>query len=258
MSLSRAAAAVADLVWPLSCAGCERAGERWCPDCAAALAMTATPTSPIPRPAGLPPVWAVAAYGGSVRRAIVAWKDDGRHDLTGVLAGGLAAAVTAALPVLPRGSGGSGGSGGSVRSGLPVPAPVWLVPMPSRAGARRERGGDPVRELATRAAHRVRADGGSGCDVRVLAALRHVRAVADQAGLDAAARAANVRGALAVRPGAVRRLRTAPCLLVDDVVTTGSTLTEAAAAVVRAGGHPFGAAVVAATRRTAAGEAAPR
>ncbi len=236
-------------MWPLSCAGCERAGERWCPDCAAALAMTATPTSPIPRPAGLPPVWAVAAYGGSVRRAIVAWKDDGRHDLTGVLAGGLAAAVTAALPVLPRGSGGSGrlGAFGAPGPGAGLAGADALPRRRPVASA----GGDPVRELAARAARRVRADGRSGCDVRVLAALRHVRAVADQAGLDAAARAANVRGALAVRPGAVRRLRTAPCLLVDDVVTTGSTLTEAAAAVVRAGGHPFGAAVVAATRRTA-------
>jgi predicted amidophosphoribosyltransferase len=181
-------------------------------------------------------VWAVTSYGGCVRQAVVSWKDEGRHDLTRVLADGLAAAVVAALE--------------GVRA--PGADAVWLVPMPSRPAARRSRGGDPVRELAVRAARRVRA---GGRDVRVLPALHHVRAVADQAGLDAAGRAANVRGALGVRSGATARLRAGACLLVDDVVTTGSTLAEAASAAARAGGHPIGAAVVAATRRTAGADA---
>jgi predicted amidophosphoribosyltransferase len=184
-------------------------------------------------------VWAVTSYGGCVRQAVVRWKDEGRHDLTRVLADGLAASVAAALAGV---------------DGRPAGA-VWLVPMPSRPAARRARGGDPVRELALRAARRVRA---GGHDVRVLAAVHHIRAVADQAGLDAAGRAANVHGALAVRDRARSRLRSGPCLLVDDVVTTGATLAEATAAVVRGGGHPFGAAVVAATRRTAEADASYR
>ncbi len=231
-------AALADLVWPVTCAGCERVSRRWCADCAASLLGPAGPTSPDPRPPGLPPVWAVASYGGCVRRAVVRWKDEGRHDLTRVLAAALAASVTAALEGEP-------GPYASAPVGL---APVWLVPMPSRPAARRARGGDPVRELAVQAARRLRAGGRA---VRVLPALHHVRAVADQAGLDAEGRAANVHGAFAVQRGAQARLRGAPCLLVDDVVTTGSTLAEAAAVVARAGGHPIGAAVVAATRRTA-------
>jgi predicted amidophosphoribosyltransferase len=71
--------------------------------------------------------------------------------------------------------------------------------------------------------------------------------VADQAGLSAAQRDANVRGALCV-PGRLD-LGGTGVVLVDDVVTTGATLTEAARAVGAAGGRVLGGAVVAATRR---------
>ena len=177
-------------------------------------------------------MWTVAAYDGSVRRAIVSWKDEGRHDLTRPLGAALARSVLAAGPP-------------------DVPA-LWLVPMPSRRAARRARGGDPVRDLAVRAAATSRR---AGRMVQVLPVLHHLRGVADQSGLDAAARAANVGGAFGVRAGAGGRLASAPCLLVDDVVTTGATLAEAAAVVRRAGGHPIGAAVVAATRRKLSSEA---
>jgi predicted amidophosphoribosyltransferase len=127
---------------------------------------------------------------------------------------------------------------------------IWLVPMPSRGQARRDRGADPIRELAQRAAGSVRR---AGWEVRVVPALRHRRAVADQSGLDAAGRAANLAGALEVRPMLRDRVAGAVCLLVDDVVTTGATLAEGAAALRRAGADPVGAAVLAATRRTSNG-----
>jgi predicted amidophosphoribosyltransferase len=77
--------------------------------------------------------------------------------------------------------------------------------------------------------------------------LAPARAVADQAGLTTRERAANLAGAL--RATGVAGL---PVVVVDDVMTTGATLVEAARALA-AGGHPVaGAAVVAATRRRAA------
>ncbi|WP_445036149.1 ComF family protein [Streptomyces hayashii] len=71
------------------------------------------------------------------------------------------------------------------------------------------------------------------------AVLRQRRPVADQAGLDSRGRLDNLRGALAVVPGGVRMLCGAPVVLVDDLVTTGASLAEAARAVRTAtGGDP--------------------
>lgn len=223
--------ALADLVWPVVCGGCQVTGSRWCPTCAGALDRAPVRTSPVPCPPDLPPAWAVAPYGGVVREAIVAWKDHGRHDLTGPLAEALTRVVLAVLEAGER----------------PGPG-VLVVPMPSRRPARRARGGDPVRDLANRAAASARR---AGWPVQVAPALRHVRSVADQSGLGAAARAANLAGALQVRPGWRPAVWSARCLLVDDIVTTGATVAEAARTLTAAGGHPFGLAVIAATQRTA-------
>lgn len=88
--------------------------------------------------------------------------------------------------------------------------------------------------------------------VRAVPLLAQRGGVADQAGLDAAARRRNLTEALRVgRPAAAARVRAsgAVTVLVDDLVTTGSSLAEAAR-VLRAAGLPvLGAATVAATVR---------
>jgi len=107
----------------------------------------------------------------------------------------------------------------------------------------RARGYDAVGLLA-RAAGRSLRDGGR--DVRVAPLLRHSFVVRDQAGLDARARAANLSGALRARarPDPARAL-----VVVDDVITTGSSMAEAVRALRAVGGHPGAIAVVAATPR---------
>ncbi|WP_190137869.1 ComF family protein [Streptomyces longispororuber] len=113
---------------------------------------------------------------------------------------------------------------GSVGPGL-----VLLVPVPSAGRAVRARGHDPVRRIAYAAAGELRRH---GIRARVLTALRQRRAVADQAGLNSRERQANLAGALELAAGAGRLLRDAEhVVVVDDVMTTGASLAEAARAL---------------------------
>ncbi|MFG2142542.1 ComF family protein [Streptomyces sp. NPDC048650] len=217
---------LAGLVLPVDCAGCGRPRTELCPWCRRALARDGhgpRRVTPRPTPAGLPRVWAGAAYGDEVRAVLLAHKERGALRLAEPLGAALAGAVR------------------RVRvEGTPV-----LVPVPSARRAVAGRGHDPVRRIALSAAADLRR---SGAGARVLAALRQRRAVVDQAGLSAPQRLANLAGALEVPGAAARLLTDAPVVLVDDLVTTGATLAEAARAVAAAGGRVAGAATVAATR----------
>jgi predicted amidophosphoribosyltransferase len=208
-------AALLDLVLPRACAGCRLPGAGVCPGCAAALRAGARRTRPHPCPPGLPPLVAVADYDGPVRSLLLAHKEHGRLLLVRPLGAALAGAVALLDP----------------------PSGTVLVPVPSSRAAVRARGHDHARRLAREAARR------SGLRARPL--LAPTRAVADQAGLDARGRAANLAGALCAR----RRLDGLVVVLVDDVVTTGATLAEGVRALRAAGARVHGAAVVAATRR---------
>lgn len=105
-----------------------------------------------------------------------------------------------------------------------VPAGALVVPVPSHQRKVRQRGFDTVTELV---AHLVQT-GGTG--VSMLPVLRQVRLVPDQVGLTQAQRARNVAGTFAAE-----RLLRGQVVLVDDVVTTGATMREAARALIQAG-----------------------
>jgi predicted amidophosphoribosyltransferase len=93
--------------------------------------------------------------------------------------------------------------------------------------------------MARSAARRLR----SRYPTSVAACLVQARGVRDQAGLTAPDRHANLAGGLRLRAPVPTR----PAVLVDDLVTTGSSLTEAARVLRRAGVPLLGAATVAAT-----------
>ncbi|MEY4019812.1 MAG: hypothetical protein RLZZ590_1112, partial [Actinomycetota bacterium] len=103
-----------------------------------------------------------------------------------------------------------------------------LVSVPSSRQNKIKRGYSPSLVLARRVA--------KAAGLPLIDALRFARAVADQAGLGVDARRKNLEGSMLAKPS-VHGKRV---ILVDDVVTTGATLLEAARAVTEQGGQVVG------------------
>jgi predicted amidophosphoribosyltransferase len=122
-----------------------------------------------------------------------------------------------------------------------VPAETVLVPLTTTRRRAAERGFDQARELARRAALR---SGGTCADI-----LR--KHGAPQRGLGRSERLV-ARGRFTFRPGVTIPPRV---MLLDDVMTTGATVRDAAALLVSAGCSVAGAVVVA---RTPPGRETPR
>ena len=104
-------------------------------------------------------------------------------------------------------------------------AQTLVVPMPLHPRRLAERGFNQSREIARVIARSLE-------QPLVEPALRRVRATTHQVGLSRAARLGNLHGAFMANANVVAGRRV---ILVDDVVTTGSTATEAAATLVAAG-----------------------
>lgn len=215
-----------DLVLGGRCVGCGTGGRALCSRCAAGLPGSAVPAWPTPTPPGLAPPYAAAPYDGTVRAMVVAHKERRVLALRRPLGALLAAAVTV----------------------LAGPAPLVLVPVPSRPGTSRSRGHDPTWSITRTAAGLLRSEGYAVTTARLLVSRG---GVADQAGLGADARAANLAGSMCCPTASVRRLagQRVRAVVCDDVLTTGSTAREAQRALESSGVPVAGIAAVAATRR---------
>ncbi|MGA5453152.1 ComF family protein [Streptomyces umbrinus] len=223
-----------DLVLPAECGGCGTPRTVLCPECRAAL-TGAVPSRvrPEPEPPGLPVVHAAAPYEDEVRAVLLAHKERGALMLAGPLGAALAGAVRVGLAT---GCGSGAGAAGFVAGGPGGPVgvggsrtPVSLVPVPSAPWAVRARGHDPARRIALAAAGELRR---TGTPARVVAVLRQRRAVADQSGLNSRQRLDNLAGALEVPAGGARLLAGGGrVVIVDDLMTTGASLAEAARAL---------------------------
>jgi predicted amidophosphoribosyltransferase len=212
--------ALLDLVLPRDCSGCGLPGLTLCGTCVDLIGGPAKGlVRPSPCPDGLPPVSAALPYEGQAQRLLLAHKERGQLQLTRPLCEALA--IAAHVHALP---------------------PSFLLcPIPSSPAAVRARGHDHAMRLASGTARRLRA---GGVNARSRRLLTPARALADQSGLTAQERAANLAGALVARglPGP-------PVLLVDDVMTTGATLVEGARSLAAGGHQVVGAVVLAATTR---------
>lgn len=179
--------------------------------CAACHRALAPVTTPRALPDGTRLVTALR-YEGPVRQIVLAFKEHERVDVAMALAVPLRSAVRAA---------------GADSSGAEV---TWV---PSSRRAYRRRGFDPVRLLLRRSGFR---------PVRVL---RAPTPAPRQKTLQAEQRERNAAGRFRSRG----RLDGRRFVLVDDVVTTGSTLADAVRAIQEAGGEVAAAAALAYTPR---------
>jgi ComF family protein len=155
-------------------------------------------------------VYTALRYEGVVRRTLLALKESGRTDLVKPLSLSLAAALA--------------------RAAQPG---AEILSVPTSRAAWRRRGYDPVALLCKRAGFQ---------SAKVLKASR---ATASQKTLGSHERALNLHESMRSRVS----LRGRSFIIVDDVVTTGATLTEAARAVRAAGGEVVGHAALAFTPR---------
>lgn len=209
---------ILDVVFPPRCLGCESvlvASHEFplCPDCTARIQWINGPVGSADIPLGLfAQLQACCTFSGPIIDAIHRLKYERRPDLARPLAQLLARCVTS------------------------LPRELVIVPVPLARRRARQRGYNQTQLLATRLA-RI----GGWCIANHALLRRHE--TRPQVGQERAERLANVRGAFQVRhPAAIRDRHV---LLLDDVMTTGATLTACAKALRTARAASISALVVA-------------
>ncbi len=210
--------AALDLIFPPRCAGCGRTGEWFCANCVASLQLIRPPlcarcgqatddTAPCtscrmhPLPDALTGLRAVARYQGGLRQAIHALK----YEQIAVLAEPLGTLLADYLKVQAL-------------------AVNLIVPVPLHPAREEERGYNQSALLAKVISQRASIP----LDTRIIV---RGRDTPPQVGLGESERRANMVGAFRC----LGRLDGAQVLIVDDVCTTGATLSECAVALKAAG-----------------------
>ncbi|HQO52830.1 MAG TPA: phosphoribosyltransferase family protein [Ottowia sp.] len=218
--------------WPSQCLICRRwPAQTLCAECRARFApqLTRCQRCALAVPAGVavcgaclrepPPMaqcLAAVSWQWPWSMCIGRWKFEGDTGLSGPLA-----ALLQATPGVAEA----------------LAAAELLLPMPMSDQRLAERGYNPALLLARRLAPGRVQPGW----------LLRTRHTPPQRGLPRAERLRNVRGAFQVDPLAAGRLRGRRVLLVDDVMTTGASVREAAATLRAAGADPVGVLVLART-----------
>ena len=199
-----------DVLLPPSCPGCGSEGEIVCAACRRVLTRRLEEPAGVPlglasrAPAGIIQLEWCAAYNGPARACIHALKYDGERRLVAPLSEIMAQRWTRA------------GIGGDV-----------LVPVPVHPARKRLRGFDQAELLARGVGQRL--------GLPVVAAVRRATKTTAQHELGRRARAANVGHAFAAVETLAPRVRGRWVVLVDDLTTTGATLTGCAAVLYDSG-----------------------
>ena len=213
--LSRWLHSTLDMIFPPRCSGCGRVGWRWCAACEQALAATATEFV-TRRITGLDAFISTGSHSGQLRLALRALKYDGAQDVAQALSRRLVQAIM---------------------------AQNWrfdtVIPVPLHSRRQAERGYNQAKVLAVAVANHY------GLPLLDAAVIRQ-RPTRTQVGLNRQQRIDNVAGAFIT----TQPLHGHAVLLVDDVRTTGATISACAQALRNAGANPiYGITVTHATPR---------
>lgn len=192
---------IADLIFPPRCCGCGRVDTLWCDRCQRSLERIPAPRHVQPL-APLSGMASTAVHEGLIQHSIWSLKYDNGRMMAGPLGRRLAAHLS--------------------HLGWPVDA---VVPVPMHINRLLERGYNQAQLLAEQLAQQAALP----C---LPDALRRWRFTPSQVGLGREERLANVRDAFEADPA---QTRDRTLVLVDDVYTTGATLSACAEALLLAG-----------------------
>lgn len=206
--------ALVDLVLPRVCALCGEWDVVVCQPCDLRIRESGGAQRTLALPGGPVVVHSARAAGPDILRIITLFKDSGRSDLAPYLGRVLRSVPALGEPVVDVLTRIEGDGRGSV-----------VVTVPQSRRAYRRRGWNPVLTLA-------RAAGYSPVAVLEVEP-RHV----DQTTLSRDARWHNVSHTVRVSPARADMVRGCNVTIVDDVITTGATMSEVARALMAAGAH---------------------
>ena len=194
---------LSQLIFPTRCFGCNRIGLAICSDCRSEW----HPHYYLTHVSSLK-VHSAVVYSPTARKILLAAKENGIHAADNLI-------IDSIIHVLSM----ANFTGSN----------IFLVPIPSSSMSKRRRGRSFVVDIVERIAQQT--------SLPMNNSLHLIRPVRDQSRLRAVQRSLNVDGAMSLKPGVIPR---ADLVLIDDVVTTGATLREAARALTAAGCHVIG------------------
>lgn len=200
-----------ELLFPQRCISCKVLGQALCSDCLSEWRFEKRFQILKDHNSNKLPVFSSVNYSDVTRSIILASKESSIKDADRLIAQALNFSLT---------------------NFLQCNFATHLVPIPSRAQATRSRGRDFLDEITQGAAREF--------NLNSAALLRHSRKVRDQSGLSLSARRNNLAGAFVLDTRREWPIK-AELLLIDDLVTTGATLLEAARALRYAGFEVKGA-----------------
>jgi predicted amidophosphoribosyltransferase len=204
-----------ELLFPSHCLICSLPGNEICSSCSSVWSG-----QPVPILFEGIRLVITTRYNACAQRIILAAKEDGMV----IARKTLASAIAASLALFSEQVGNR---------------PLTLIPVPSSNKANRLRGmahGNELAKESSRIFFKL-----TGRRVSVVDLLRLARSVADQSGLNRVERSKNLHLAYFANSDGLAKLAGQDLILVDDVITSGSTAREAIRAISAAGGVLSGA-----------------